>query len=80
MILSLLIWTIRNCSASQREIRQQNIVCCFELQALIPIDFTIPNNSSSFKLEFGNYPRSEVDASSRTLEAMGRAEFTYLND
>ncbi|KAF4004083.1 Alpha amylase, catalytic domain family protein [Saccharomyces cerevisiae] len=32
------------------------------------IDFTIPNNSSSFKLEFGNYPRSEVDASSRTLK------------
>ncbi|CAI4743515.1 CPI_1c_G0047140.mRNA.1.CDS.1 [Saccharomyces cerevisiae] len=32
------------------------------------IDFTIPNDNSSFKLEFGNYPKKEVDASSRTLK------------
>ncbi|KOH00745.1 glycoside hydrolase family 13 protein DI49_0078 [Saccharomyces eubayanus] len=32
------------------------------------VDFTIPNDSSSFKLEFGNFPKKEVDASSRTLK------------
>ncbi|CAI6492600.1 CFF_HP2_G0020230.mRNA.1.CDS.1 [Saccharomyces cerevisiae] len=31
-------------------------------------DFKIPNDGSSFKLEFGNYPKNEVDASSRTLK------------
>ena len=32
------------------------------------IEFKIPNDSPSFKLEFGNYPKEEVDASSRTLK------------
>ncbi|EHM99617.1 YOL157C-like protein [Saccharomyces cerevisiae x Saccharomyces kudriavzevii VIN7] len=32
------------------------------------IDFTIPNDSPSFKLEFGNFPKKEVDASSRSLK------------
>ncbi|CAI4437535.1 AKR_collapsed_G0016910.mRNA.1.CDS.1 [Saccharomyces cerevisiae] len=51
-----------------KEIRQQNICFAALNFSSDSIDFTIPNNSSSFKLEFGNYPRSEVDASSRTLK------------
>nr|CAI6718377.1 ASN_HP1_G0046730.mRNA.1.CDS.1 [Saccharomyces cerevisiae] len=39
--------------------------------ALIRSTSRIPN-SSSFKLEFGNYPRSEVDASSRTWKPWER--------
>ncbi|GMC24824.1 unnamed protein product [Saccharomyces cerevisiae] len=41
-------------------------------------DFKIPNDGSSFKLEFGNYPKNEVDASSRTLKPWeGRI---YINE
>ncbi|CAI4504795.1 ADM_collapsed_G0023340.mRNA.1.CDS.1 [Saccharomyces cerevisiae] len=41
-------------------------------------DFKIPNDDSSFKLEFGNYPKKEVDASSRTLKPWeGRI---YINE
>lgn len=32
------------------------------------LDNIIPNDSSSFKLEFGNFPKKEVETSSKTLK------------
>ncbi|CAI5144919.1 BTE_HP_G0004860.mRNA.1.CDS.1 [Saccharomyces cerevisiae] len=43
-------------------------------------DFKIPNDGSSFKLEFGNYPKNGIDPLQNDVEITWEEEFTLMNE